>query len=807
MTHPFASRRRAALAAGTVAALAVAGLTAGTSFAAATSGTTGGSVAGPQDPTAPSAPADVDVNDSASALAHDAQRAAVAQDVPATTRMLAAATPTTVLDLAGATGTVRWQADLDGFLTAPSTLSPAAVVHQYVTDNAAALGLTPADIATFHLARDYRDITGVHHLYFQQRVNGSTVIRNGLTAAVNRHGRLLMVGGTPLGNTGATRTPAAAEPSVATPGQALAEARGPVTAGADTSQDSAVPGLFSTPQGLRRAWQTVTMSSSDPAVTVLDAETGRVLQRSSLVDYESRPGSKGKVFRYFPGSRNGGKQVTVNFTTRRWLGAHARILSGNNAHAYSDVNDNNHASSGEEVHPRQGQSWSYPLVPFRLSFAKSFCSNPWPCSWNPNKAFSWRTNRAQNATQVFYFVNTWHDHLKAAPIGFTEAAGNFQQVNRSGHGKSGDGVTTQTDDGANTSRGLPDIGHLDNANMATPPDGHHPVMQMYLQHLPHFPYRSFESGGDPFSPTNVGDEADTVYHEYTHGLSNRLVVDVQGRSTLGGVQAGSMGEGWSDWYAMDFLVRKGLVRDRADRSDVVIFPYDGKGVKVDRTEPMDCKVGQSTTLCTGGDTPHRGGYTYRDYGKVVGGPEVHGDSEIWSQTLWQLRRNLGSSKSESLVTRAMELAPYNPSFLDMRNAILLADTSVYQGQDHATIWKVFAARGMGFYAGSIGGGDSSPGADFHVPPATLPARTTITGKVSDLHGAGIAGAVVTLAFQGSGAVNPSAVKTGSNGTYEIDGVLPGTYPKIVVSASGFRSRQHSVVVPAGGATGVDFTLS
>ena len=56
-----------------------------------------------------------------------------------------------------------------------------------------------------------------------------------------------------------------------------------------------------------------------------------------------------------------------------------------------------------------------------------------------------------------------------------------------------------------------------------------PVMQMYLQHQPGTSYPD----GDPFSPTNVGDEADTVYHEYTHGLSNRLVIDPGGISIAG----------------------------------------------------------------------------------------------------------------------------------------------------------------------------------------------------------------------------------------------------------------------------------
>ena len=136
--------------------------------------------------------------------------------------------------------------------------------------------------------------------------------------------------------------------------------------------------------------------------------------------------------------------------------------------------------------------------------------------------------------------------------------------------------------------------------MGTPPDGRSPQMQMYLQHQPFTSY----PGGDPFSPTNVGDEADTVYHEYTHGLSNRLNVDVQGRSTLGGVQAGAMGEAWSDWYAMDYLVRQHLQRDRAAKADVRLFIYDGKGVNLDRTEPIDCKVGQtSAPLCNG--CPHR----------------------------------------------------------------------------------------------------------------------------------------------------------------------------------------------------------
>ena len=107
--------------------------------------------------------------------------------------------------------------------------------------------------------------------------------------------------------------------------------------------------------------------------------------------------------------------------------------------------------------------------------------------------------------------------------------------------------------------------------MTTPPDGTPPTMQMFLQHEPGTSYPA----GDPFPATNVGDGAWTVYHEYTHGLSNRLVVDVQGNSTLGPIQGDAMGEAWSDWYATDALVRDGLEIDRKGKADLDVFKYDG----------------------------------------------------------------------------------------------------------------------------------------------------------------------------------------------------------------------------------------
>lgn len=757
-----------------------------------------------------------------------------------------------VVDMDGLTKTPRQVARLDGYLTRPSGKSAAKVALGYVRSHLGALGLTSADLSTFRLRDDYVDIAGIHHLSWTQAAGGVPLFGNGLKAAVTKDGRLLSLGGSPVSG---LRAPAAVSSKVSSASSAIAAARADVAEASTVAgpDDSARQVLFATPSGTRRAWEAITMSAARPMLTVVDAESGRVLYRRDLSSDAAGPnpihtpvtaamrsavppaaapkvadkkGAKGLAFRYFPRHKpRGGFAQHINYSAKGWLKANAKLLSGNNTHTFADVNDDNKPGKKEEIRAKRDGTWNYRLKPFDLKHV-SFCNNPYPCSWNPNKAFSWRTNRNQNAAQVFFFVNNWHDHLKAAPIGFTEAAGNFQKINRSGNGKGNDPVVANTDDGANTDNGLPDSGHVDNANMATPPDGRAPRMQMYLQHTPGTSYPD----GDPFAPTNVGDEADTVYHEYTHGLSNRLVVDADGRSTLGGVQAGAMGEAWGDWYAMDYLVAHKLQADRTNRVDVVMFQYDGEGVFLDRTEPLDCPLEpnvNSDELCTGGATGHLGGYTYADYGHVIGAPEVHADGEIWAQTLWDLRRALGVKTTESLVTRGMELAAENPSFLDMRNAILLADEALNAGDNHDAIWQVFADRGMGFFAGSLGGDDTAPGADFSLPPVGSDTGT-ISGEVTDsATGEPIQGAVVTVAFQGSPiATNPSDT-TDADGLYSLGPIPQGTYPKMTVSVAGYDEVRQAVTVDsatvtvnasldrdwasaAGGAsiddfTGVDFT--
>jgi extracellular elastinolytic metalloproteinase len=712
-----------------------------------------------------------------------------------------------VISLDPITRTPRTVARLDGFLTKKSSKAPRAIALRYIANQRVALGMDGSAVKALHLRKQYRDIAGTTQLSFQQLRHGVPVFGSGLRVAVAKNGRVITVIGPPVasvkGGVVAPQISASSARSAALRNvkAKVAAAAASTPAGAARSTtfrggDLAALVWFPTANGMRLGWQTlVTARGTDMYTSVVDASTGEVLYRRNLGD-DLNPTSPAKalVWTNYPGAPRGGTQRVVDFGARGWLSGHGNAnvkLAGPNVHVYTDINDSNAADVGEEVRSNQGRNFHYPFTMFPSTTTP--CTGAFPCSWAPNTANSWRTNRQQNGAQVFFFVNNFHDHLKAAPIGFTAAAGNFEAI---------DPVQAEPLDGANgdvdgdgTIDGLPDGGHIDNANMDTPPDGISPRMQMYLFHQPGATYPD----EDPFIASNGGDEADVVYHEYTHGLSNRLIVDANGDSTLGEVQAGAMGEAWSDWYAMDYLVGQGLFRDTAADGDLRVGQYVGAGVDIVRKQPLDCPVGSTSPKCHGTPTAGPGGFTYGDFGKVfAAGPEVHADGEIWGETLWDLRGALGKNLTEFLVTRAMSLSPSNPSMLDERDSILLADATLRGGRHLNTIWRVFAHRGMGFFAGALNGDDSTPGEDFSTPPRDNAPTGTLTGTVTDSGtGQPLAGVTITVARQGGGRLNNPSDTTGADGTYTIPNLVVGTYPKVAVASGGFDPVQVPVTIGTG----------
>ena len=687
------------------------------------------------------------------------------------------------------TNTPRQVARLDGFLTGASRQSAAEVALGYVRAHRDVFRLGPEALHALKLRRDYVDSLGTHHLSWQTMVKGVPVFGNGLRANVTRDGRLISVLGSPLATVPRLST---------TPGIGAAKARSIAArdvggrAAAATSKsvhdarrttnwsnhDRASLAVFVTAAGARLGWSTYVQAGGSLAYQhVIDARSGRVLYRADLV---SDGNGDSLVFDHYPGAPAGGTQHRVNFVNRGWLSPAATKLFGRFAFVFSDVNDDNRLQNSELIPAGIGDTPKWPLVPFNSS---TLCDATHGCTWDPAVAGSWKENRKQDGTQAFYFVSRFHDHLLAAPISFTPAAGNFELAG-------GDPVVVNTLDGANTAHGFPDLDHVDNANMGTPPDGIPPLMQMFLFHAP-----GFSDVEDPFVPTSSSDEADIIYHEYTHGLSNRLVIDANGNSGLTTGQSDSMGEAWSDWYAFDFLVASGLVPDTGADGEVLVGDYVSHGASLIRFQPLDCPVGSAVARCTGGFTTGPGGFTYGDYGHVFSGPEVHSDGEIWGETLWDLRNALGSNVAETLVTRGMELSPVAPSFLDMRNSILQADLIAYGGSHQDGIWQVFAHRGMGWFAGSFGGSDNHPAEDFNLPPPPGTPTATLSGTVTDHDtGAPIEGAVVGIAGHDSGFPGSYSAITDAAGQYSIADVVVGTYPKVGMVADGYEGIQTAVTV-------------
>jgi extracellular elastinolytic metalloproteinase len=643
---------------------------------------------------------------------------------------------------------------LGGTLTAPAAGDPEAIALRYVRQ-----ALPQVDLSTLE-APTSTTAGGVTMLRWRQAVDGIPAADAELRVNVTADGRVLSVLGAPAGRLRADTTPALSAGEAVRAVQddvgvfrSLPRAHGPAGATRRTTYDDGTTAALALLRG-RLSWRvTYRASSAEVWDMFVDGDTGKVLKRANLVKSVS-----GLVWENYPGATLGGAAAPVVLDP--WLSSTTQLL-GPNVNAYADVND---TSAGLETVPG-----SYAFSTFALGGA---CSDQKQCSWDPSVATSWMTNRKQNAVQAFYFANRFHDHLKAAPISFTDRA--FEGADR---------LQLETDDSAANG---PDANY-DNANMYTPPDGTSPVMQMYLW------------GSDSrYRAVNGGDDASILYHEYTHGLSNRLIRDAGGAGALNSAQAGAMGEGWSDWYAKDFLVGQfGGLDNPGVAGDVHMGTYTDAASNAIRTQGLDCPVSPPAAQCPGRGAAGAGGYTYGDFGKILGSPEVHYDGEIWAETLWDLRSLIGSTAAERLITQGMRLSPAEPTFLDERNAILAADQAA-GGTFTDRIWTVFAARGMGYYASTTGSDDVAPVEDFSPPPGLAEPRGAIAGRITDTSGAPLADAKVAL--------GSLVAEADADGRYALPSVPERTYANLIVTAPGHDRALTPVSVAANQTTTLDRAL-
>ena len=545
----------------------------------------------------------------------------------------------------GATGATRVLAMTPRFPVPGHHTDAAAAAARFLVDHHDVFQLDADEAASFAVTRmDVDPDSAVRHVTLQRFYDGDAVFHGAITIHLDAANRVLRA----LGDDSYRISPPVNR-RILTPAEAAAaagHALGLVDLAVSALPDDAAGAVFHATRTLdpihvaRRIFQVarddsrfayqVTLSWLDDhhqlqyQLVLVDAASGDRLASYDLVDTFT-----GRVFTASPGAdpQTDGR-VVVSFdgdpvaSPSGWVGT-ARKTIGNNAAAATDLDGNNTVGSNE-VQPTADASDAFDFAFSPAEDASTF--------------------KEAAVTSAFYLVNDWHDRTYA--LGFTESAGNFQASNFGKGGAQNDDVQIDVQDASGTN----------NANFATPPDGSKPRMQMFLFTLKNGSTGAAQDGD--FDPT-------VIYHEQTHGLSNRLV---GGGTTgcLGGVQSAGMGEGWSDFMAASFL------------EDPVIGAYvTGNATVGIRRASM-------------ADSP----FTYANI-QDRSMTEKHDAGEVWAATLWDVRTALGKAITEQLVVSGMKLTPCNPTMLQARDAIIQADANSNGGANRCAIFTAFAGRLMG----------------------------------------------------------------------------------------------------------------
>ena len=617
----------------------------------------------------------------------------------------------------------------DGFLTGSHAGDPLDIALDYLVSNSTSFGLQASDLSGYLVSSQYvSQHTGVTHIYLRQSYGNLEIMGADININISSLGEVINIGSSFIAGLGGGNSLIASEPTLGAT-EALAalandfdwtfDLAPQVLSAAD---DSAQTTLLSADAlsledvaaelvyvplaggGVELAWRMLvqTLDYNHAYDASVSATDGDLLYLSDWVDAAAYNVYELPV----KNPDDGPRTVVVDpqdptaspfgwHDTNGVVGPEFTVTRGNNVHAYTDRNDDNVADSGSSPDGTTSLTFNFPL---------NLAQEP--------------VNYANAAvTNLFYWNNLAHDIFYQ--YGFNEPSGSFQVNNYGLGGLGNDDVRAEAQDGAT-------VGNINNANFFTPPDGQRPRMQMY-----------------EFNRTAINRDGDLdnliIVHEYGHGVSNRLTGGPANANALDAQQSGGMGEGWSDWFGLMFSQEAGDAKTGAYPVGTYVLgqPANGAGI---RRVPYSFNMAIDPL-------------TYDDYNSSN---EVHNSGEIWASALWDLNWLLideygfdpdlyngdgGNNLAMQLVMDGLKLQPANPSFLDGRDAILLADEILTGGANNLTIWTAFARRGMGFSA--FDGGNAN--ATSVIAAFDLP--TTSTGAVQfDEDGYSI-GDVVTVTLR------------------------------------------------------------
>ena len=319
---------------------------------------------------------------------------------------------------------------------------------------------------------------------------------------------------------------------------------------------------------------------------------------------------------------------------------------------------------------------------------------------------------------------------------------------------------------------------------------------------------------------------DVLLHELTHGTSNRLHSNAAGLTTT---MSGGMGEGWSDFYARALLATSGenvngvyttggwvthlISAGYTDNYYYGIrrFPYavmSNVGANGRPHNPLTfADIDPAQVSLTDGAFP-RG-----PIGSATAF-QVHNIGEVWASALNEVRARyitrlgfaVGNERILQYVTDGMKLDPVNPTLLQGRDSIIAAATAAGgTTADIADIWAGFAVRGMGVSAQVISAGTGTVVEAFDAPgitasTATLVSESVPNGRLDPTETVGVSFCISNSGTLASGAVTGTLLASG--------GVLSpsGAQAFGVVAPAATACRTFTFVVSAACGANVTATL-
>ena len=588
-----------------------------------------------------------------------------------------------------------------GPLTEAASGDVAQVASDYLAHVSKARGASPAAIGTAYIAKRYvTEHNGVTHFVYRQRYQGLEVFDSEITLNLDREGRVLNLGGI-LGDVAAGEAKATTlkdapallraayrqiDPQREAALMPLGRAKtGGAVGGANNGANSqrmsfgrgpaaneevtGEPGWISVNGRLRPAWRFFIPDENgvDFYCSIVEAESEIVLSRRNLTRFQRAP--RARVFTGNspqPNPTPGRPSTTAYPFVNR---VEVDLTGDAKASPRGWVTGN--ATSGNNVvgvHNPLGLVFSPTLQPTPANADGNFL---FPLELGPGQPAPTAYKEA-SVTNLFYWANRAHDLFYAA--GFDEAAGNYQAENFGRGGVGGDALIASAQ-AASLSATFANLNNAFYTNRGTD-DGTPSGIFMFIG-------QDLNTGY--FTDGSYDNEV--IVHEYTHGVSSRLVPQ------LFGFQNNSMGEAWSDFFSLEFTLADGAPPDGVYPMAEYLFQAFGTGL---RSRPTTTQLEVNPI-------------TYRELGSVSSfGPEVHADGEIWLQALWDARSQLikqlgereGRRRIRLLVIDGMKLSPPNPTMVDARDAILLADRVGFKGESQSQLWTAFAKRGLGALAQS-----------------------------------------------------------------------------------------------------------